>query len=400
MNILLFAPFRLTENGGITTIGWNLQRGLRDLGHSAIVLTAGDGDTVTMTNQRGSGDEYEIYMRRMIIPHAPFKGFVAFWLYLPMTVCSLARFLRRERIEIVHIHFTTPSALYLALMRPFARWRLVLTFHGSDINNLESRSLLYRFILRLILKCADRIMLCSASLRSKLLAVSSDYAIKSSVVPNANPLRLPMVKTHPWNGAMPDDFALSVGSLIHRKGFDILFRALLKAEQLNCPIKLLVVGGGPDRERLEALANELGISSQVYFAGEIDQQSIAAFYTRCRYFVLATRAEGMPLVVIEAMSFGKAVISTSVDGIPEVIRDGETGLLVPPEDVDGLATAMIKLQRDPALCDRLGRRAKLYVDEEHTWERFVQRNLDAYRAARGEKSSGTGARTEADAARK
>jgi glycosyltransferase involved in cell wall biosynthesis len=65
-----------------------------------------------------------------------------------------------------------------------------------------------------------------------------------------------------------------------------------------------------------------------------------------------------------------------------------------------LATAMIKLQRDPALCDRLGRRANLYVDDEHTWERYVQRNLDAYRVARGEKSSGTGACTEADAARK
>src|SRR5687767_5597104 len=110
---------------------------------------------------------------------------------------------------------------------------------------------------------------------------------------------------------------------------------------------------------------------------------MSRYYSICRYFVLASRAEGMPLVVLEAMGVGKAVIATDVGGIPEIIFNGDTGLLVPSENAEALADAMITLEQDENLRSELGDRARKLILRGHTWAHFTDRTIRAYRRAAG-----------------
>ena len=119
-----------------------------------------------------------------------------------------------------------------------------------------------------------------------------------------------------------------------------------------------MVGDGPDRSSLEAEAARLGLVSQVHFAGAVNQDAIRRFYAHADAFVLPSFAEGLPVVLMEAMAMGIPCITTSITGVPELIDNGESGLLVPASDVDGLAAAIIRLMDDPALCQRLSERGR------------------------------------------
>jgi glycosyltransferase involved in cell wall biosynthesis len=377
VNIVLFAPFRLDGTGGITRIVWSLQSSLRERGHRTYVLKPGDSDTV----RRVDGDVYEIYLR-LPIPNARLLSWLAVAAYLPVTLSSLGSFLRREAIDVVHVVFPNPTAVYLALLRPLARWKLVLGFQGRDINELHERARGHRLVMRWVVRQADWITLCASSMAERLAALAPATARKVWVVPNANPLSsAPRPSSRPAGSLAFKDFVLSVGSLIPRKGHDVLIRALAVARERGHRLPLVIVGGGPSRPDLHALARDLDIADQVHFAGDVDHGHVTEYFERCRYFVLATRAEGMPLAVAEAMSFGKAVVATRVDGIPEMIKNHKTGLLVPSEDVEALAAAMIRLEQDHGLRADLGERARAFALEEHSWSRFTERNLLAYRQA-------------------
>jgi glycosyltransferase involved in cell wall biosynthesis len=161
----------------------------------------------------------------------------------------------------------------------------------------------------------------------------------------------------------------AVGSLIRRKGHDILLRAVAR---LDAPTKphLLVASDGPERGALEALAAELGIAGQVHFLGY--HEPIVDLYTSCDMMALASRADAFGLVLAEAGFSSLPVVATKVGGIPEVIVDGETGLLVPPEDAASLATALQRLVDDAPYRRQLGAAGKLRAETVFSAERMAR----------------------------
>lgn len=139
------------------------------------------------------------------------------------------------------------------------------------------------------------------------------------------------------------------GSLISRKGLDVLIPAF---RRLTGPAHLMIAGTGPEQPALMRQAAELGMADRVHFIGFSD--TIADFYRACDIVALASRVEAFGLVLAEAGFCGRPVVATRVGGVPEVVADGETGLLVPPNDVAALARALQRLADDPALRTRLG----------------------------------------------
>jgi glycosyltransferase involved in cell wall biosynthesis len=133
---------------------------------------------------------------------------------------------------------------------------------------------------------------------------------------------------------------------------------LRKGRRVACTI----VGDGPERVRLQQLATALGIDSIVSFAGYVDQDKIQAYYDRANAFVLASFAEGVPVVLMEAMAKSLPVIATRITGIPELIEDGQNGLLVTPARVDELVAAVEKLIDDPDLRRRMGQQARIQIE--------------------------------------
>jgi glycosyltransferase involved in cell wall biosynthesis len=159
---------------------------------------------------------------------------------------------------------------------------------------------------------------------------------------------------------------LSVGRAVEKKGYDTLLRALaLLPRELNWRFEH--IGGGDELSKLKVLAAELGLSGRITWKGALAQEEVLDHYRRADIFALACRIaangdrDGLPNVLVEASSQRMPCISTSVSGVPELLVDGENGLLVSPDDPAGLANALETAIRNPALRQRLGDAAEMRV---------------------------------------
>lgn len=149
---------------------------------------------------------------------------------------------------------------------------------------------------------------------------------------------------------------VAVGRLSREKGYPHLLEAVAQVRDLCPPVELVIAGEGPDREALEVSARRLGVAERVRFAGHVD--SIYPLLRGAEAFVLPSLHEGMPNALMEAMAAGRPLVATAVDGVLDLVTDGEEALLVPPGDGAALARALRTILTDPALADRLGRRAR------------------------------------------
>jgi len=202
----------------------------------------------------------------------------------------------------------------------------------------------------------------------------------SRVILNGNPLAPSDSRSKVALG-FDSPFALAVGSLIVRKGYDVLVRAIRIARDDGRDIRLVIIGDGPERSLLADLSRKLAVDDLVRFAGEVRHEDIGSYYTTATFFVHSAREEAQGLVLLEAMSRGKAIVATRVNGIPELVRHGETGLLVDSEDPAGLAEAMIRFHEDPAFRERLDERGRERVQRDHSWSSLTDHYLNAYEEA-------------------
>jgi len=157
------------------------------------------------------------------------------------------------------------------------------------------------------------------------------------------------------------------------KGADTLIAALPRVLQSAPDTFLVLIGEGEDRSRLEQLARDAGVSGRTRFLGSLTQEELFACYAVCDVFALPSRGEGFGLVFLEAMAHGKPVIGGAHGGIPDVIEDGVTGLLVPHGDVDALCRALESLLTDPARAKEMGARGKGLVARTFSFEQFQAR---------------------------
>lgn len=145
----------------------------------------------------------------------------------------------------------------------------------------------------------------------------------------------------------------TAGRLVPIKCIDTLLLAACQIRRKHENVRFSIIGDGPDRERLASVARGLGLGDAVEFAGW--QDDMAAHLRQLDLFVLTSKSEACPMVVLEAMALGLPVIATKVGGLPEIVVDGETGMLVPPEDPTTLARAILALIGDPATRRKLGK---------------------------------------------
>ena len=184
----------------------------------------------------------------------------------------------------------------------------------------------------------------------------------------------------PRDGSRPDEPVrlLSVGRAVAKKGYDDLLEALALLPR-GLAWRLVHVGGGPERKRLMRRAARLGIAERIEWRGALAQEDVLAALRDADLFVLASRIakdgdrDGLPNVLMEAQSQGVACVATAVSGIPELIRDGETGLLAPPDDPAALAGALAAAIGDPSRRAELGRRGQARLAAEFSHDLWIDR---------------------------
>jgi len=168
----------------------------------------------------------------------------------------------------------------------------------------------------------------------------------------------------------------TIGRLHPQKGLDLFLQAVSRLRADFPELRALVAGEGPDRPGLERLAASLDLSAAVIFTGlRRDPPELLAALD---LFVLPSRYEGMPNVILEAMAAGKAVVAAAVGAVPELVQEGQTGLLVPPEDADALARAVHLLLSDAELRRRLGANGRARVETEFSLEKMIRLTEELY----------------------
>jgi glycosyltransferase involved in cell wall biosynthesis len=178
-----------------------------------------------------------------------------------------------------------------------------------------------------------------------------------------------------WNIPLDAKVIGTVARLSPQKALHVLLEALPAVIREVPEVRVLIVGDGSERPRLEKLADRLGVASCVYFAGnrvDVPDQLLAM-----DVFVLPSLFEGLPLAILEAMAAGRPVVATAVDGVPEIVKDGVTGFLVSPGNPAQLARALVRLLRDPRTAARFGDAARQRAQDFST-DAVVDRVLDAY----------------------
>lgn len=153
----------------------------------------------------------------------------------------------------------------------------------------------------------------------------------------------------------------AVGRLIPRKGYNYLLRAMPDIKKAFPNAKLILTGDGEEEENLRVLANELDVQESVVFMG--NRKDIPEIMNSFDVFVLPSLSEGLGVVVLEAFAVGKPVVASNVEGIPEMVINGENGFLVPIKDFDALAKRIITLLKDPLLASRMGKKGRHLVEE-------------------------------------
>jgi len=171
---------------------------------------------------------------------------------------------------------------------------------------------------------------------------------------------------------------LTVGRLVPGKGHALLVEALYALRARGVEVEATFVGDGPERAGLESLARELMLHRHVRFAGAVGQDELPQWYAQADAFCLPTLAEGLGVVLLEAMAAELPVVSTRVMGVPEVVEDEATGLLVSPGRVDELADALERLAASPDLCERLGRHGRMRVDTEFALDAATSRLIELF----------------------
>lgn len=153
-------------------------------------------------------------------------------------------------------------------------------------------------------------------------------------------------------------FILSVGRLVDKhKGFSMLIRALQLLTNKGCDIDLVIVGDGPDREMLMRHSLKLGVEDRVHLLSHVSDSDLACLYEGCYVFALSSYMEGLPLTLLEAMSFGKPVVATKVGGMPEVVEHERNGILVDLNS-DSVTSAIERLLLNPSLNDAFSKRSQ------------------------------------------
>ncbi len=174
---------------------------------------------------------------------------------------------------------------------------------------------------------------------------------------------------------------LAIGRLVPKKGFDSLVRAVRILADDGLDVHVTILGDGPERGRLEALVAELDVAGAVELPGSVDNQAVFAQVSRCRALVAPSvrdaegNIDGIPNVILEAMSMARPIVGSDLSGIPEVVTTGETGVLVPPGDAAAVAAAMGEIAEDPDHAGAMGSRGRALVEERFDVARNMRRQL-------------------------
>jgi len=292
---------------------------------------------------------------------------------------GLKNLIQNKTFDLIHAHVALPDGYTAYLIKNNFDIPFIVTVHGQDLQVTLYKNKSCKKSLKKIFDSAERITLVSSKLKD-LLIEHFGHASKSEVIPN---------------GFDPNDIAirgddlkkiyghklilLSVSNLINTKGIDLNIKAVKELKNKFRNFKYLIIGDGPQKSYLKKLVQQYGLTEYVEFLGRLPYKEVMKYMSVADIFSLPSWQEGFGVVYIEAMAHGLSVIGVEGEGIQDVIKNWENGVLVKPKDVNSLVRALEILFFNPQRRKFLGENAKKEVFRNYTWDKIAERYIEIYR---------------------
>ncbi len=298
------------------------------------------------------------------------------WRFRPV----FERFCQAHQVATINLHYPGSNAFTLdhAVQRFQRPLPFVFSFHGSDTIQLQEAAPAAKAKWRTVLARADRLVVCSADLGSRVkqaLGEGLPLQLVYNGIDAASFKALPeAASTAPQHIA--GRVILNVGKFVALKGQDVLVRAFAQLAQSIPDIQLVLAGAnGNMLAALQQLCAQESIQERVHFFVDVPHSQVAVLFQQAHIFCLPSRQEAFPLVLLEAGAFSLPVIASSVGGIPELIEDHVHGLLVPAGDVCALTSSLCMLLSTPQLGQQMGDSLYRKVESRFTWNRTLEQYL-------------------------
>ena len=328
--------------------------------------------------------------------HADVKLKSSAWLAAPMAMSAgwfkAMRVAQKRRATVMHGHWVVPGGVIAAAARPALP--LVVSLHGSDVFVAE-RTGVARTAARRVFARAGAVTACSDDLARRAIAIGADSGRMEVVPYGVDTARFAPATTASRHDrraragiGQNDALVVAAGRLVRKKGFEYLIDAMRGTGNTS----LAIAGEGDLDAELRARAQSSGVADRVHFLGNVAQDDVAAWFAAADVVAIPSvrddsgNVDGLPNTVMEALASGTPVVATPAGGIGSVVRDGESGRLVPERDAAALRSAITGLLGDPAERARLGAAGRALVRTRFGWDAAAARFEAAYDRALAFKS--------------
>ena len=307
-------------------------------------------------------------------------------------VFHLFRLHRKHRFDVIHAQWLLPNGFIGAVLCKVYKLPLVITMQGSDML-VAKKNPFFKWMAKWTLKHTAMVTSVTPTFLPELAALGVPDSQRCLIPNGVDPKMFHSTgrKKRDTTGlrerlSIPESDAVvfALGRIVLKKGFDILIQALCIVTQKYPNVTFIIGGDGTDLQRLKALAEELGVSECVRFPHTIHRAAVPTYFHLCDIFTLPAvfdpkgNVDGCPNVILEAMACGKPVVSSGISGIPIVVQNGKTGLLVEEKNPDALVTAIVSLLKNPVKCDQFGNAAQQRIRHELTWSKTIEKFIGIY----------------------
>ncbi len=323
-------------------------------------------------------DGIKIYRPRYL--HLPGSFLLEFYhlFYATLITRLIAKIWQEFNFDIIHTHATLPDGQFALSLRKKYHVPVVVSIHGQTIATIVHRNALAQKLVKSVFNQTDALIA-----NSRRTAVKTKNYVKDTsklyVINNGIDLGQIQV-TQPLSLSYLADrkVLVSVSNLLELKGIEFTLRALVEVIQQHPRLFYLIIGDGPDKNRLQQIVQSLNLTNHVKFLGLQPHAEALRYVAAADMFVLPSWNEAFGIAYLEAMAFGKPVVACQKQGIADVITNGQTGLLVRPKDVSTLKKAILKLVADERYGKMLSHNARQLVTETYTWENNALKLITLY----------------------
>ena len=329
-------------------------------------------------------DKIPVYYPRYIrLPGKWFHCFSSYTMYFGI-VKTISNIVKNFNPDILHTHTATPDGYTGLLLRRKFNFPVVCSLRGSDINNYPYYDSFTMKLTKKVISQTDQLVAVSNALKLKaesfatpkneIQVIYNGCDIKNFVFN----LESRIIVRERLGIPLDSKVLIFIGNLLKSKGIDELMTAFIYLSKQYPNLHLLIIGNGPEYQYIKEQALKNGLQDKIHLAGAQPHNKIPDFLSAGDIFVLPSYNEGLPNAVLEAMACSRPVVATKVGGIPEAVRNGETGFLVNIKDVNALIKSIDKLLSNEELCTEMGLSGKKIIVEKFSWEYNAKEHMKIY----------------------